>query len=357
MMHLGVSLTPFGHHAAGWRQPGSTPHALEFGKLVAQAQKAREGALDFVLVDDSQARRPGIDLPPQSLPFEPTTLVAALATRVTGIGFVVTAASTQHELYNLARRFASLDLISHGRIGWNFVASGTTASWDEEYVAVVAALWESWDADAFLYDKLAGRFFDPEKMHVLDHRGKHFTVRGPLNVNPSPQGKPVIAQALTAETLALATHSTELMLVTGGSREVGRALATEARRLLASRGRDPAEIQSLANVVPWIGATRAEAKDRFGRFNELSLQEAVESRRAIDVIGTATDIADALHESFERGEFEGFTIMPPISPGDLNTFVACVVPELRRRGLFRAHYEGATLRDHLRLKPSQRPAR
>jgi N-acetyl-S-(2-succino)cysteine monooxygenase len=353
MMHLGVSLTAFGHHPAAWRQPGSTPRALDFGQLRAQAQKAQEAALDFVLLGDAQARRPRIDLPPQTIPFEPTTLVAALATHVKKIGFVVTAASGQHELYNLARRFASLDLISQGRVGWNLIASGPTASWDEEYVAVVSALWESWDADAFLYDKPAGRFFDQQKIHVLDHRGEHFTVRGPLNVNPSPQGKPLIAQALTLDTLPLVVHSTELLLVTGASQEAGRTRVTEARRLLASRGRNPSEVRALANVIPWVGATRAEAQDRFEQINELSSQGPLESRQGSDVIGTATDIADALHESFERGEFDGFTILPPIAPGDLDAFVDSVVPELQRRGLFRVRYEGATLRDHLGLEHSR----
>ncbi len=356
MMHLGISLSAFGHHPAAWRQPGTTPRALDFGHLAAQAQKAQEGALDFVLLGDAQARRPRIDLPPQTLPFEPTTLVAALATHVKKIGFVVTAASAQHELYNLARRFASLDLISQGRIGWNLVASGPTASWDEEYVAVVTALWGSWDADAFVYDKAAGRFFEPQKMHVLDHRGEHFTVRGPLNVNPSPQGKPLIAQALTPERPAPLAHSTELMLVADESREAGRVRVSEALRLLASRGRHPSAVRSLANVIPWIGATRAEARNRFEQINELSPQGSPESMQGSEVIGTATDIADALHESFERGEFDGFTILPPLAPGDVHAFVDRVVPELQRRGVFRVRYEGATLRAHLGLKYSRRPA-
>jgi alkanesulfonate monooxygenase SsuD/methylene tetrahydromethanopterin reductase-like flavin-dependent oxidoreductase (luciferase family) len=357
MMHLGISLSPFGHHPAAWRQPGATPRALDFGHLAAQVQKAEDGALDFVLLGDAHTRRPRIDLPAQTTPFEPTTLVAALATRVRKIGFVVTAASGQHELYNLARRFASLDLISQGRIGWSLVASGPTAAWNKEYVAVVAALWDSWDTDAFVYDKSSGRVFEPNKMRVLDHRGEHFTVRGPLNVNPSPQGTPLIAQALTAETLALVAHSTELLLVANASQEAGRSMVIEARQLLTDHGRDPSEVRSLANVVPWIGATRAEARSRFDQINELSSQESLEWRQGLDVIGTATDIADALQESFERGEFDGFIVMPPIAPGDLNAFVDCVVPELRRRGLFRAHYEGATLRDHLSLKPAQLPAK
>ena len=114
MMHLGVSLSPFGHHPAAWREKGATPRALEVGNFAAQAQKAQDGALDFVLFPDAQAHRPRTGLTPQTVPFDPTILVAALATRIKRIGFVATAASGQHELYNLARRFASLDLISRG---------------------------------------------------------------------------------------------------------------------------------------------------------------------------------------------------------------------------------------------------
>lgn len=353
MMHLGLSLSPFGHHPAAWRQSGATPGALDFGHVLTQVRKAEDGAFDFVLLSDAEARRPRTELPPQTLPFEPTTLVAALATHTKRIGFVVTAANGQHELYNLARRFASLDLISQGRTAWNLVPSGPSSSWNEEYADVVAALWQSWDADAFLYDKLAGRFFEPCKMHVLDHRGEHFTVRGPLNVNPSPQGRPVVAQWVTAEILPLLAQSTELMLVNCISQEAGRGLVTEARRLLTARGRHPSEVRWLASVVPWIGATRAQAQERFAQINEQSSQSSMKLPQGQDLVGTVADIADALQESFEGGGLDGFTIMPPINPGDFNAFVDGVVPELRRRGLFRACYQGATLRDHLSLEPSQ----
>jgi alkanesulfonate monooxygenase SsuD/methylene tetrahydromethanopterin reductase-like flavin-dependent oxidoreductase (luciferase family) len=355
MMHLGVSLSPFGHHPAAWRAKGATQRSLDVGAFAAQAQKAQDGALDFVFLADAQTQRPRTELPRQTVPFEPTTLVAALATLARRIGFVATAATGQHELYNLARRFASLDLLSQGRVGWNLVASGPTSAWNAEYLAVVSALWDSWDDDAFVYDKTAGRFFTPQKMHVLDHRGEHFTVRGPLNVNPSPQGKPIIALALTAETLAMAAHSAEVMFVAGASREEGGARVAEVRRLLDSQGRKRSEVRALANVIPWIGATRAQALDSFEALNARSLPGLAQTPQGRELIGTASDIADALQESFERGEFDGFTILPPIAPDGLDAFVDFVVPELRRRGLFRARYEGTTLRDHLRLDRPRRP--
>jgi alkanesulfonate monooxygenase SsuD/methylene tetrahydromethanopterin reductase-like flavin-dependent oxidoreductase (luciferase family) len=356
MMHLGVALSPFGHHPAAWREQGATQRSLDFGNFAAQARKAQDGALDFVFLADAQARRPQTELPPQTVPFEPTMLVAALATLSKRIGFVATAASTQHELYNLARRFASLDLISRGRVGWNLIASGPTPAWNSEYVEVVSRLWDSWDDDAFVYDKTAGRFFVPQKMHVLDHRGEHFTVRGPLNVNPSPQGKPIIAQTLAPETVAIAVHRADVLFVTDASpQEEGGALVAEARRLLDIQGRKRSDVRVLANIIPWIGATRAQALDRFEELNARSLPGSAETPQGRDVIGTAADVADSLQQSFERGEFDGFTILPPIAPSGFDAFVDLVVPELRRRGVFRAQYEGSTLRDHLALDRPRQP--
>ena len=355
MMHLGVALSPFGHHPAAWREQGATQRSLDFGNFAAQARKAQDGALDFVFLADARTRRPLTELPPQTVPFEPTMLVAALATRIKRIGFVATAASDQHELYNLARRFASLDLITQGRVGWNLVASGPSPAWNLEYVEVVSGLWDSWEEDAFIYDKTAGRFFVPQKMHVLDHRGEHFTVRGPLNVNPSPQGKPIIAQTLAAETIALAVHIADVLFVTGASHEGDGALVAEARRLLDIQGRKHSDVRVLANIIPWIGATRAQALGSFEELNARSFPGPAETPQGRDVIGTAVDVADVLQESFERDEFDGFTILPPIAPSGLDAFVDLVVPELQRRGVFRARYEGTTLRDHLALDRPRRP--
>lgn len=355
MMHIGVSLSPFGHHPAAWREATGPRRELNIGYYAAQARRAQDGAFDFVFFADAQARRPRTQLSPQSVPFEPTTLVAALATLAKRIGFVTTAATGQHELYNLARRIASLDLISQGRVGWNFLASGPSDAWNAEYIEVVGALWDSWDEDAFVYDKTAGRFFLPQKMHVLDHRGEHFTVRGPLNVNRSPQGRPVIAHVLTPQTMAIATRSADVLFLTSPSREQTDALLAEVRRLLQIRGRQRSSVRVLANIIPWIGATTTQARDTFDRLNALSSSEPADTPQGRDVIGTASEVADALQECFEAGHIDGFMILPPIAPAGLDAFVDCVVPELRRRGLFRARYEGTTLRDHLALDPLQQP--
>jgi alkanesulfonate monooxygenase SsuD/methylene tetrahydromethanopterin reductase-like flavin-dependent oxidoreductase (luciferase family) len=349
MMHLGVSLSPFGHHPAAWRVESVPRRRLDIEYFAAQARKAQDGGFDFVFFADAQTRRPQTQPSPQAVPFEPTTLVAALATLARRIGFVATAATNQHELYNLARRFASLDLISQGRVGWNLVASGPSDAWDAEYVEVVGALWDSWDEDAFVYDKIAGSVFVPQKMHVLDHRGAHFTVRGPLNVNRSPQGKPVIAHVLTPQSMTLAARSADVMFLATASRSDTDALVGEVRRHLRIHGRQRSGIRLLANIVPWIGATTTQARDTFDRLNALSDSEPAGVQQGRDVIGTATEVADTLQESFETGQIDGFTILPPVAPSGLDAFVEFVVPELTRRGLLRTRYEGTTLRDHLAL--------
>jgi N-acetyl-S-(2-succino)cysteine monooxygenase len=355
MMHIGVSLSPFGHHPAAWREEAGPRRARDVKYFAAQARKAQDGGFDFVFLADAQPRSAQTQLSPQTVPFEPTTLVAALATLAKRIGFVATAATSQHELYNLARRFASLDLISQGRVGWNFLASGPSDTWNAEYVEVVGALWDSWDEDAFVYDKTAGRFFVPQKMHVLDHRGEHFTVRGPLNVNRSPQGKPVIAHVLTPQTVAIAAHSADVMFLASASAEDSDVLLAEVRRLLEIQGRQRSGIRVLANVIPWIGATTAQAQDTFDKLNVLSSPEPARNPQGRDVIGTAAEVADALQESFEERQIDGFTILPPIAPSGLDAFVDFVMPELRRRGLFRARYEGTTLRHHLALDHPRQP--
>jgi alkanesulfonate monooxygenase SsuD/methylene tetrahydromethanopterin reductase-like flavin-dependent oxidoreductase (luciferase family) len=355
-MHIGMSLSPFGHHPAAWRKKVGAPAELDATYFAAQVKKAENAALDFVLFADVQALRPTTELSPQAIPFEPTTLVAALSTLARRIGFIATAATAQHELYNLARRFASLDLISQGRVGWNLVASQASDAWNAEYVAVVGALWDSWDDDAFVYDKAAGRFFTWEKMHVLEHRGEHFTVRGPLNVNRSPQGRPIITHLLTPQTMTLAAHSAEVLFLTSRSLEEGGALAAQLRGQLGRHGRDRSDLRVLANVIPWIGTTAAQARDVFDELNSLTVAGSAQRPEGCDVIGTALEIADALQEGVERHEFDGFTILPPVAPGGLDAFVEQVVPELRRRGLFRAGYEGSTLRDHLALARPRQPA-
>lgn len=300
MMHLGLSLTPFGHDPAAWSQAGR--EALGFDGLLAQVLEAERAGFDFVWLADRNAQRPTDTLSPLATPFEPTTLVSALSTRAKTIGFLATAATYQHEPYNLARRLASLDAISKGRTGWTVVASSDEAR-NREYVDVVRALWDSWEDDAFIYDKADGRFFVPRKMHVQNHIGIHFSVRGPLNVNRSPQGQPVLAAS------------------------AGSAVADMAEVIFVDAG---AEIPAFQNT-PQI------------------------FRTVSDFTGTQTEIADRLQQDFEQNKVHGFVLMPQTSAAFAG-FVEAVVPELRRRGFMAKTAAGATLRERLGLPYPLHPA-
>ncbi|WP_288193036.1 LLM class flavin-dependent oxidoreductase [uncultured Phyllobacterium sp.] len=320
MMHIGLSLTPFGHYPTAWRAKGGQLDALDFSHMAAQVKQAEAGGLDFVLLADSFGQRPHDDLSPLAVPFEPTMLVSALATATRRIGLIATAATHQHEPYNLARRFASLDMIGGGRAGWNVIGSGDPER-DREYLAVVSGLWDSWEDDAFVYDKARGRFFEPDKMHVLNHKGAHFAVRGPLNVNPSPQGRPVISHVLTPGTLDIAARA-DVVFLPETTPDTWKALAASLVEHLAALGRQRQDVRLLANIVPSIS--------------------------------TAADIADQMQEQAKAAGLDGFVLLLPSAPEGVASFVDEVVPELRRRGVFRHAYDATTLRGHLDLP---RPAR
>jgi alkanesulfonate monooxygenase SsuD/methylene tetrahydromethanopterin reductase-like flavin-dependent oxidoreductase (luciferase family) len=349
-MHIGISITPFGHHPAAWRE--KSEDAIHFNALAAQVKKAEEGGLDFGFFADRLGQRPLNDLSPQAVPFEPTTLVAALATVVRRIGLIATAATTQHEPYNLARRFASLDTISKGRAGWNVVVPPGATARDQEYLDVVSGLWDSWEDDAFVYDKASGRFFLPEKMHLLDHKGEYFTVRGPLNVNRSPQGKPVVSHVLTADTAEIAARSAELVFIDPASVDEARTLVSDFTKRLERHDRKRSEVRILANVIPFIGATKSDAQQLHGRLDTLSPDGERPGRS--EIIGTSLEVVDAL-ETWS-GVVDGFTVLPPAAPEGVNAFVDHVIPELRKRGLFRNSYADTTLREHLGLQRPRHPA-
>ena len=344
-MYIGISITPFGHHTAAWRESRAA-EAIDFNHLAAQAAKAQAGDLDFVLLADRFTQRPVDDLSPQAVPFEPTTLVAALATLSRQIGMIASAATGQHEPYNLARRFASLDSISRGRAGWNLVASSESHQRDAEYVEVVSGLWDSWEDDAFVYDKMAGRFFVPEKMHVLNHNGEHFTVRGPLNVNRSPQGKPVVTHKLTPLTLDLAAQYAEVIFIETPALEEARELNDSLTRRLHFYGRNRSDVKILADLIPYVGATMADARKFRDRLEASDKQQY----SALRLSGGPNVIVDHMQNWTETGVVDGFTILPPLVPEGVDMLVDLIVPEMRRRGLFRKSYRGSTLREHLRLR-------
>ncbi len=427
-MHLGVSLRGLGYHVAAWLRPDTPAGAqLSLQHYVEAASLAEAARFDLVFFADGSALR-DVDEPKGSLhrssrnaEFEPLTLLAALAARTSRIGLVATASTTWNEPWNLARKFASLDHLSAGRAGWNMVTSwsdlearnfgrdthpdsGTRHRRAREFIEVVTGLWDSWEDDAIVNDKPSATFFDPAKLHVLDHRGEHFQVRGPLTVPRTPQGRPVLFQAGASEEgqeLAAATAD----VVYSSSYDLGSAQAFYAsvKGRMARHGRKRDALKILPGIVPYVAETAAGARRKleelqdlvppqlglallYGRLGDLSSFDVDGPLPPIDIsgarsgagrlvalarrdgltirqlyltmaagngvrplIGTPGTIADDMETWLRSGAADGFNICPPHVPGSLRDFIELVLPELRRRGLFRTDYEGTTLREHLRL--------
>jgi FMN-dependent oxidoreductase (nitrilotriacetate monooxygenase family) len=429
---LGAFLMQTGHHIAAWRHPGAQADAgSNFRHYVELAQKAEAAKFDAVFLADSVGVR-NSDLPSLSRTaradhFEPLTLLSAIAALTECIGLIATVSTSFNEPFNVARKFASLDQISGGRSGWNLVTSSGTGeaqnfNRDEhfehalryeraaEFHDVVTGLWDSWEDDSFVRDKQSGQYFDGHKLHVLGYKGKHFSVRGPLNVARSPQGRPVVVQAGASEAgRDLAARTAEVIFVAHQTFEEAQAFYADIKGRLPRHGRHPDEVKIMPGIFPVVGRTQAEAEEKFEQLQELvhpvvgvsllsnviggfdfsglpvdaPLPELPETngpksrqRLLLDlarrenlsirdlylriagarghqqVVGTPSRIADQLQQWFEEGGADGFNIMAPWFPGGLDDFIELVLPELRRRGLFRTEYEGRTLREHLGL---QRP--
>jgi FMN-dependent oxidoreductase (nitrilotriacetate monooxygenase family) len=226
MLHLGAFLSTPGNHLAGWRHPDAVPTAdMDWKQYVHLAQVAEAARYDMIFFQDTAAVNGSRALArgdtsraklSRTVKLEPTAVLAALAAITTHIGLVATATTTYNEPYNIARRFAAIDLMSDGRAGWNLVTSqiedeaenfGFDAHMEHasryerasEFYDVVLGLWDSMEDGALLRDKSSGVYLDRDRVHFLDHEGPHFKVRGPLNVVRSPQGRPVVAQAGSSE--------------------------------------------------------------------------------------------------------------------------------------------------------------
>ncbi|MBT5809060.1 MAG: NtaA/DmoA family FMN-dependent monooxygenase, partial [Rhodospirillaceae bacterium] len=214
-------MRPVSIHTAAWRYPGGTPDAnFNLNDIIGYAQTLERGCFDaFFMADHLAVLNMPVDALKRSATatsFDPLTLLPALAMKTKHLGLIATASTTFEPPYLIARRFASLDHISGGRAGWNIV---TTSNPDaarnfghktqmehgeryrraREFYDVVTGLWDSWADDAFTRDVDSGVFFDPNRMHVLDHEGEFFNVRGPLNIARPVQGWPVIVQAGASE--------------------------------------------------------------------------------------------------------------------------------------------------------------
>ncbi len=431
-----------GQHIAAWLHPDSQIDAGQnFPYFLKLAQTAERAKFDFVFMADAVATRDGnveaLSRWPQYMAhFEPITLLSATASQTKHIGLVCTASTSYYEPFNVARLFGSLDHISGGRAGWNVVTSANaSASFNfnrdehydiaeryqraREFVQVVLGLWDSWEDDAFLRDRESRRYFDPHKLHRLNHKGNFFSVRGPMNLARPPQGYPVIAQAGASEGgKELGAETAEVIFFSQQSVAVAREFYGDVKGRMAKFGREPGQLKMLAGLNPTVGRSASEAQEKFDYIQSLihpdvgkelvsvdlggadlsglSIDEPVPdhlipektrsstsrlktvggvakqerltirqlyeryagSRGSYSVVGTAEHIADQMEEWLTTGAADGFIIQASYLPGGFEDFVNFVIPELQRRGLFRTEYTGRTLREHLGLKrPENRYAK
>ena len=432
-LHLGAVMRPVAIHTAWWRYPGAYPDAnFNLKHLVRFIQTLEQARFDAFFMADHLAV---LNMPVQALrrsatvsSFEPMTLLSALAMVTERIGLVATASTTFDQPYHVARRFASLDHISNGRAGWNVV---TTANPDaalnfgltdhvehderyrraREFHTVVTGLWDSWADDAWLRDQASGVFFDPDKMHVLNHKGEHLSVRGPLNIARPIQGWPVIVQAGASDAgRQFAAETAEVVFGSSRTIEEARDFYKDVKARVTAAGRSADHCKILPGALVTVGRTREEAQEKKALLDSLvhpesgipnlsirlgvdasafdldaplpeippsnqsqsqrdtlvalARRENLTVRRlaqlmggfgGLEMVGTAGEIADTMQAWLESGAADGFNIMFPTVPAGLDDFVELVIPELRRRGIFREEYEGTTLREHFGLpRPGNR---
>jgi alkanesulfonate monooxygenase len=432
-LHLGAFMRPASIHTGAWRYPGAWPDMnFNLPHLKQAIQTLERAKFDAFFMADHMAV---LNMPVDALKrshtvtsFEPFTLLSALSQVTENIGLVATGSTTFDAPYHIARRFASLDHLSGGRAGWNIVTTsnpdaalnfGLEEHWEHgeryrrarEFYDVVTGLWDSWADDAFIRDVEHGIFFDPAKMHVLDHKGKYLSVRGPLNIARPVQGWPVIVQAGASDAgRQLAAETAEAVFTAQSDLDAGRQFYADVKGRMEKLGRSRDHMKILPACFVVVGDTVEEAKAKREKLDSLvnyanaiaslsialghdaskfdldgPLPEIPESNasksgreRAINLarrenltvrqlaqrlggysglamVGTPKSIADQMQEWLETEGSDGFTLMFPYLPGGLDDFVERVIPELQARGLFRREYEGTTLRENLGLpRPTNR---
>ena len=434
-MCLAAYFNPTGHHVASWRHPRAHKEAnVDIEHYVSIAQTAERAKFDMIFLADGLATREAhIEAISRSVQFvahlEPLTLLSALAMRTKHIGLVGTVSTTYNEPFHIARKLASLDWISGGRAGWNCVTSVQPAETRNfgkagvdprevryarahENAEVVTGLWDSWDDDAFVRDVDRGLYFEPERMHKLNHKGKYYSVEGPLNVPRSPQGWPVIVQAgASDEGREFAGEYAEAIFSPHLTLELSKAYYDDVKGRMPRYGRDPEHLKILPGLSVIVGETDEAAREDFellqslihpmvgreilstmlggldlskyslddhlpdplpqqggsvGHFESIvalakrenltirELGARVAGARGKNTIhGGPKRVADYMQEWFEAGACDGFCVLPPYIPGAHDDFCRLVIPELQKRGLFRTEYEGKTLRENMGLPRPQ----
>jgi FMN-dependent oxidoreductase (nitrilotriacetate monooxygenase family) len=278
-MHFGVFVLGTGNHSAGWRYEGAATSNNDLSVIQEIARQAERGKFDLLFVSDGLVMDPG-DHPSFLCRFEPTTLISALSASTRHIGLGATVSTSFGEPYHVARTFGSIDHITKGRAAWNVVTSSAGKAAlnfsreshmehdlryevAQEFVDVVKGLWDCWEDGAIVADKATGIFSDPSKVRPLDHRGRFFQVKGPVNMARCPQGHPVIIQAGGSEAgLELAARTADVVFSVVQELSAARRAYRDLKERMAKYGRTPDQITVLPGVMPIIGRTEAEARDK-----------------------------------------------------------------------------------------------
>ncbi|GGJ36731.1 LLM class flavin-dependent oxidoreductase [Paenarthrobacter histidinolovorans] len=435
-IHFFAYLVGTGIHLASWRHETAFPQAsIDFAHQVELAGIAEEARFDAIFLGDSLAidetSNPGI-----LNRFDPIGLVTALGAVTSRIGLIATSSTSYDEPFNFARAALTADHISGGRVGWNIVTTrdltnSTAGNFSadqhfdhslryrraEEFVEVTQGLWNSWGEDAFLYDKEAGAFFDRHKLNRLNYRGEFFKVAGPLNIGPSPQHSPLLAQAGTSGPgQKLGARFANALFASHPDIPQARQYRESVRAQATAFGRNPDEIYVYQAISPVVADSREEALERIreldnlitdqqvldflqeyfagqldftglgadatvaqsgiptitqprtdfrsageqihGREDEVTLKDLYSiltgDKRNHDFIGTPQHVADSLARWHAAGAADGFNLMFSLLPQDLERFATAVIPILQERGLARTEYSGTTLKSHLGLDPQQK---
>ncbi|WP_127530454.1 LLM class flavin-dependent oxidoreductase [Paenibacillus kobensis] len=421
--HFNVFMRGAGHHSAAWKHPHSSPSEdLDLDYYAGLARIAERGLFDSLFMADNYSglgRR-----------LEPFTLLSALAALTKNVGFIATVGTTYNDPYHVARKFASLDHISKGRAAWNIVTGHSQEDADnlsrsehpdvstryeigDEFVELTKQLWDSWEEDALVYDRENDVSIHRDKVHEINFKGKHFNVKGPLNIPRPPQGYPVLVQAGSSEGgKELAAKTAEVIFTAQQTLGAAQAFYTDVKSRLAKYGRTPEQLLIMPGLCPIVADTEAEARDIEDEFNGLlnpkqalrrlsnyftvdlteyslddlvpvdkakpygSISKGITSRQEVVVdaavrdkmtlrqfiarsaaghghvsfTGSVVQTADFIERWLLENGADGFNILPHIFNSGFETFVDKVVPELQNRGLFRTAYEGKTLRENLGLE-------
>lgn len=433
-LHLTAFMRPVSLHTGAWRYPGAYPDAnFNLKHIKSFIQKLEAAKFDAFFMADHLAV---LNMPVEALKrshtttsFEPFTLLSALSQVTDKIGLVATASTTYDEPFHIARRFASLDHLSGGRAGWNIVTTGNPESSKNfgqeehlqhtdrykrarEFYDVVTGLWDSFADDAFVRDAESGTYLNPDKMHVLNHKGDDLSVRGPLNIARPVQGWPVIVQAGQSDPgRQLAGETAEVVFCSPRSIDAAKELYADIKGRAKAAGRNPDHLKILPAALIVVGGNVEEAQQKRLKLDSLvhydsaiaslsialgtdaskfdpdgalptdlpetnaskTARESVEKlaktegltvrqlaqrlggQSGLAFVGTPESIADELEEWLKQDACDGFTVTFPFLPEGLNDVAERLVPELQRRGIFRKEYEGTTLREHLGLpRPKNR---